>query len=240
MTNFLRVKLPAAVAIVTLASYCVFLEVQASQESDERIGPSAVWNPGDQDLQQINDDCRRGDPENYGQCFADHMAERGASPEAIDFTGQYALEHNGAIAILRDFQPVDTVDVGRAYFPDRNESRQTVLLLNGTPEVLDLGDLNVLPNAQLTKDAQFAALRRTHPQVGIFPGNNTKTDAQPRMQTPTNGGQRFVMDYPLRDGCESCALLGYASFAFDFDPAGRFQGASLVKLAAESAPGLPR
>lgn len=240
MTNFLKVKLPAAVAIIALASYCVFLEVQASQESDERIGPSAVWNPGNKDLQQINDGCRHGDSADYSRCFTDRMAELGASPEAIDFAEQYAQQHDGAIAILRDFQPVDAVDVGYAYFPDRNEGSQSVLLLNGTPEILNIGNPKELPQEQITRDVQFAALRRAYPQAAIFPGNGIQPEARPRMQKLADGGQRFVMDYPFRDGCNSCALLGHATFAFDFNPAGQFRGASLVKVEAESAPGLSK
>jgi len=237
MTNFLKVKLPAAVAIVALASYCVFLEVQASQDSDEQIGPLAAWNPGDKDLQQINDGCRSRDPADYSQCFTDRMEELGASPEAIDFAEQYAKEHDGAIAVLTDFQPADAVDVGYAYFPDRHESTQSVLLLNGTPEILNIGDPKELPQEQLTSNAQFAALRRAHPQVAIFPGNGVQPDARPRMQKLADGGQRFVMDYSFRDGCNSCALLGQATFAFDFDSAGQLRGAILVKVKAENTPG---
>lgn len=240
MTNFLKVKLPAAVAIIALASYCVFLEVQASQESDERVGPSAVWNGSDKDLRQINDGCRHGDPADYSQCFTDRMAELGASPEAIDFAEQYAQEHDGAIAVLTDFQPADAVDVGYAYFADQNESSQTVLLLNGTPEILNIGDPKKLPQEQLANNGQFAALRGTHPQAGLFPGNGFPAEARPRMQKLATGGQRFVMGYSLRDGCNSCALLGHATFAFDFNLAGQFRGASLVKVEAEGAPGLNR
>jgi hypothetical protein len=238
MTSFLKVKLPAAIAIVALASYVVFLEVEASQDSDDKFGTSAIWDPGDQALEQIREGCKNGDPEDHTQCFIDHMADAGASAEALDFTQEYAQEHGGSLAILKDFHPLDAVDLGQAYFPEAKDTRWSVLLLNGLPEILDTSDVKLLPQKELTLDPQYTALRGAHPQIAIFPGGGAlQPGVSPPMQKLSRGGQRFVIDYTLREGCVSCTLLGHATFGFDFDPTGQFQGARLIKVEPASPPG---
>ncbi|HEX7285871.1 MAG TPA: hypothetical protein VF532_06785 [Candidatus Angelobacter sp.] len=238
MTSVLKVKLPAAIAIVALASYVVFLEVEASQDSDDKIGSSAVWDPGDQALQQIRESCKNGDPEDHTQCFIDHMVDAGASAEAVEFTQEYAQEHSGTIAILKNFHPLDAVDLGQAYFPEDKDEPWSVLLLNGLPEILDTSDVKLLPLKELALNPQYTALRGAHPQIGLFPGEDAHpSEASPQMQKLSGGGQRFVIDYTLREGCASCNPLGRATFSFDFNPAGQFQGARLIKVEPASALG---
>jgi hypothetical protein len=237
MTSFLKVKLPAAVAIVALASYVVFLEVEASQDSDDKIGTSAVWDPSDQSLQRIGESCKNDATEDHTQCFIDHMADAGASAEAVEFTQEYAQEHGGAVAILKDFHALDAVDLGHAYFPDAQDAQWNVLLLNGLPEILDTSDVKLLPRKELALDPQYAALRSVHPRIGIFPsGSAQQPGGPPQTQKLPGGGQRFVIDYTLQEGCVSCNLLGHATFSFDFDAAGKFQGARLLKVEPASAP----
>jgi predicted secreted protein len=44
-------------------------------------------------------------------------------------------------------------------------------------------------------------------------------------------GQRFVVEYRLRNLCHACELVGFARFAFDFDHAGQFLGTRLRGVA---------
>jgi hypothetical protein len=231
MTRSWKVKLPAGLAIVILAAYVVFLEVEANQDSADRFASPAIWDAGDRALQQIRDACKNAGGEDYSQCFIDQMADVGASPEAIDFTQEYAIEH-GEIAILADFHPQNAVDLGHVYFP-RDNSRGLVLL-NGLPEIINANDTSTI-SQQLGVDPRFAALRNTHPQIGVF--LNGKAGVFPPMQRLAGGGQRFVIDYSLRDGCATCAQLGRAEVAFDFDPAGQFQGTRVMKVEPLSASG---
>lgn len=237
VTSFLKVKLPAAVAIVVLAAYVVFLEVEASQNSDEKIGSPAVWDAGNQALQQIRDSCKNSDEEDYSQCFIDHMADAGAPAEAVDFTQEYALEHGGDIAILKDFHPMDAVDLGHAYFPESKETRQSVVLLNGSPEIVEASDLKLLSQEQIAHDPHYAALRSAYPKIGIFSEEDAiEHGIYPPMQKLSNGGQSFAIAYSLREGCGSCAVLGHAVFSFDFDAAGQFHGTRLIKVEPLSTP----
>ena len=83
MTDWMRIKLPAAVLILGLASFVVFLEVEASNDSDEQTGPSAVWTPAADDLTHIRLVCKAAPNSGFTSCFIAQMSAVGASPEAI-------------------------------------------------------------------------------------------------------------------------------------------------------------
>jgi hypothetical protein len=235
MTRSWKVKLPAGIAIVVLAAYVVFLEVEANQDAGDRFASPAVWDAGDHALQQIREACKNTGPEDYGECFIDHMADVGAAPEAIDFTQEYAIEHHGDIAILADFHPQNAVDLGHVYFPQ--DSSRGLVLLNGLPEIVNASDTSTI-SQQIAIDPRYAALGSAHPQIGIFPkSGNSKAGVFPPMQKLAGGGQRFVIDYSLRDGCATCAVLGRAEVAFDFDPAGQFQGTRVIGVEPLGASG---
>jgi hypothetical protein len=229
--NWIRVKLPVALLIVGLASYVVFLEVEASSVSDEQISASAVWSPQTGDLAQINQVCRTEQGQAYTRCFIAQMPGYGASPDAVAFTQNYADATNGMVAFLQDFRAVDAVDVGYAVSPASANSNQRWLLLNGTPSVIDVDDLKLLPQAEMTHDPVYVTILQRYPRVTLF-GGDRSSDAAPASETLPDASQRFLIDYPLKDQCRSCATLGQATFSFEFDPTGRLVGVKLVKVSA--------
>jgi hypothetical protein len=227
----LRFKLSVALMVICTASYVAYLEVQASEESDEQIGFAAVWPASDEQLLQINRACAQSRTQDYAQCFIAQMPGFGASEEAVSFTRDYAEHNHGTIAILRGFHPMDAVDLGYVYFPAADEFRQGWLLLNGMPSVINVDDLNRLPQSAMEKDPGWTTLRSRYPQMKFFfDGSERKLDASPEMQTLPDGGQRFIIEYPLRNGCGSCALLGHAIFSFDFDGAGELVTVRFVSV----------
>lgn len=227
--NWAKMKLPAAALVVLcLASYVVFLEVEASEDSNEQIGASAVWEPAQSDLAQIQQICAP-QAENYSHCFIEQMAKFGAPADAVAFTQGYAEQNHGVVAFLKGFRPVDVVDVGYAYFPGGADFNGRWLLLNGTPAIINVDDLGLLPQAEMMKDPAYAALRRRYPHITLFDGDRAP-EALPAAETLPDGGQWFTIDYPLKDHCRARALLGRASFRFDFDPTGRFLGAAFLKV----------
>src|SRR5262249_5975886 len=133
MTHWMRIKLPAALLILGLASFVVFVEVEASDDSDEQTGPSAVWTPGENDLTHILQFCKAARGSDFTSCFISQMPAYGASPEAIAFTRTYAERNHGTVAFLQGFRPVDLVDLGYALFPARAASNHPCLLLNASP-----------------------------------------------------------------------------------------------------------
>jgi hypothetical protein len=225
MKNLFKVKLPAAVALLCLASYVAFLEVQASDETDEDINSSAVWNPTEQELKLAEQDCLGLTGDDYTVCFTDNMDELGASPEAVDFTQEYADENPGAIAILRSFHPVDEVDLGQVFFPLEKHQGQHWVLLNGLPEIISLNDPKFISHGDLQQNADYMKLRASHPGLEI-----AFAPAKPLAKKATDGGQSFLVSYPLAEACSGCKPVGEAKYSFDFDAAGEFQGAKLVKV----------
>jgi hypothetical protein len=233
MTSWIRVKLPVALLIVGLASYVVFLEVEANNESDEQINASAVWDPQASDLARINQACKTAQGEAYSQCFLEQMRNNGASAEAVTFAQTYALENRGVVAFLRDFHPVDAVDLGYAIFPANANSNDRWLLLNGTPPVIDVDDLKLLPQAEMMRDPVYGALHNRFPKITLFDGNRSASET-PASEMLPDAGQRFVIDYPLKDQCRACPVVAQATFSFEFDATGRLVGVKFLRLTPKS------
>jgi hypothetical protein len=231
--NWSKLKIPSlALLVLVLASYVVFLEVQASEESDDQIGASAVWTPSDNDLAQIQKICGAQGAA-YSGCFLEQMGNLGAPAEAVSFTQTFADQHQGAIAVLEGFRPVDAVDLGYAYFPGGADFRHRWLLLNGTPEIINVDDFSLLPQSDLERDPAYAVLRSRYPRVALFDGDRAN-GAMPDAESLPDGGQRFSVNYPLRDQCRACQEVGQASFAFTFDPAGRLLEVRFLKVTTDA------
>jgi hypothetical protein len=231
MKFWAKMKMPALVALaLVLASYVVFLEVQASSAPDALTGSSAVWQPAQNQLSAIQYACQsRG--EAYSECFLKLMASFGASEEAVSFTRNYSDQNHGAVAFLNGFRPAQVVDLGYAFFPSGAYFNQRWLLLNGAPDIIDVDNLSLLPQDQMAKDPDYAALRRRYPRVALFDGDRS-LDRMPSAETLPDDGQSFAVEYPLKDRCRACAVVGQATFAFNFDADGRLRNVSFLKAAA--------
>jgi hypothetical protein len=227
--NWARVKLLAVgLAVLCLASYVVFLEVQASNDSDEQISSSAVWNPSADDLKQVQQICGP-QPENYSRCFIDQMTNLGAPADAVAFTQDYANQNHGLIAFLQGFRPVDVVDVGYAFFPGGADFNRRWLLLNGAPAVIDVDDFSHLPQSEMVTDPVYAALHKRYPQITLFDGDRA-AEAVPESGSLPDGGQWFEIVYPLKDQCRACEELGSATYRFVFEPSGKLAEVKFLKV----------
>jgi hypothetical protein len=226
--NRVTVKLAAvAFAVLCFATYVVFLEVQASEASEEQISSAAIWDPPAGELQQISKTC--SPQASYTSCFIDQMPNFGASPDAVAFTRAYAEQNQGRVALLHGFRPVDSVDLGYAYFPGGADLNRGWLLLNGTPGIINVDDLGLLPEPEMMKDSAYAALRRHHPQIKVFSEDRPFQTMPPADSLP-DGGQWFDIDYPLKDQCQPCVVVGHASFRFEFDPTGQLARVKFLKV----------
>jgi hypothetical protein len=231
--NWSRLKLPLlALLVLVLASYVVFLEVEASEESDDEIGSSAVWNPSANDLAQIQKICG-AQGSGYSRCFIEQMSKFGAPPDAISFTQTYADQNQGTLAVLQGFRPLDGVDFGYAFFPGGADFNRGWLLVNGNPEIVNVDNINLLPQTDMQHDWAFGALQARYPHVTLFDGDRSDGDVPP-METLPDGGQRFSVNYPLKDQCRACAEVGRATFAFSFDATGRLTGVKFVNITTDA------
>ena len=236
MKSWTKAKLAAALVILALASFVVFVEVEASEDSDEQIGPAAVWTPAANDLAQISQACKAARGTDYTSCFITQMSALGAASEAVAFTRAYAEQNHGTVAFLKGFRPVDSVDLGYASFPAAADFDQRWLLLNGSPAIIDVDDFSLLPQTEMEKDPAFAALRKRYPKITLFDGDRS-SDSLPEMQTRADGAEEFAIDYPLKDQCRACPTLGTARFSFEFDPTGRLVKTKFLDVKSASAAG---
>jgi len=228
--RFTKLNLAAALAVISTVSYVTFVEVKASQETDDRVRAAAVWNPAGEDLNDINQLCGTAQPTDYKGCFIDEMGDY-ASSQAVAFSQSLAEQKQLRVGYLTGLREAGGVDIGYVAYPSSPELSRGWVLVNGTPAIVDADDLSLLPQSEMEKDPQFTVLRARFPQIHLWDDeNDRKPDALPRQQPIPQGGQRFIIDYSLKDNCRTCAILGHASFGFDFDPAGKFLGTKFIKV----------
>ncbi len=215
-------KLLIFLAVIALASLAL------AQTAPGNIGPSAVWQPGSDFLTKAQGACEKvTPPSKYGECVIDQMAKAGAPAGAVTFTRELYKQNGGEVGIMLGFNKVGPVDVAWVNYPLL--STNGLLLLNGKPRIVNAENLKLLDQKSLQQSFQFQSLQNQFPKVGLWPGDrNGKT--WPNSQTGANGGLQFIIGYPLRDGCQTCAHAGFALFTWNFNPDGRFMGTSFMGM----------
>jgi predicted secreted protein len=200
----------------------------ASQEkaSPSRITSKAVWNPAPGMLDEIRRKCVAGDPAQHEACFVDAMKSAGASDEAVAFVKEFA-PGNG-LAYIRAYRDTGLVDVAYIEYLYRANELDGVLLVNGTPPLINVDDDKLVSQEDFRHNAAAVALKEDHPHISMWPGDRYRTDWPKAISSPT--GQKFEVQYLLLDGCHACARIGTAVMAFHFDSFGRFTGARLADV----------
>ena len=200
--------------------------VAAPQATEKPLGPAARWTPDASTVPRVRDECSPQGEARFAECFVQAMQQSGASPEAVAFARR--LDTPG---YMRDFRAVGRVDIAYAEYPFRANENYGWLLVNGQPPLIDVDDFKLLRQDELHASPVYAALAKRFPHITLWPADRFRTD-KPRVETLSGGGQRFVVEYLLRNLCHACEVVGLARFAFDFDPAGTFLGTSLMQATA--------
>ena len=130
---------------------------------------------------------------------------------------------------MRAFRHVGPVDIAYATNPFRANENDIVFLVNGTPGMIDVDNEQLLNKTELTKDPVYATLASQYPQISLWPADRHGTE-YPLAQNLTQGEQRFMVRYRLRNECHACAVVGSAQFGFDFDQSGKFLGTKLLHV----------
>ncbi len=126
-----------------------------------------------------------------------------------------------------DFHKVGPVDVARVMYPLRANENYGLLLINGDPAILDVDDLKKLDRAAMEQNPMYQSVKQKYPATDIWPGDRSGT-TWPQVNPLPDGGQQFIVGYPLINGCHACAHVGLALFAWDFDATGKFTGTKYV------------
>ncbi len=186
---------------------------------------SAVWRPPADFRSKVLTACEnRGAA--FGQCFIDQMKAAGASPDALAFTR--LIRRDGYI---QAFRGVAQVGIAVIFYPFRANENDGLYLVNGQPPALNIDDLQKLPSGQMESDPAYAAVKKSHPNADLWPGDRSSADSLLALTFP-DGSQQFVADYRVQAGCHACTVLGQAFFSFGFDHEGNFTGTAFSGFTA--------
>jgi predicted secreted protein len=152
------------------------------------------------------------------------MKSAGASTEAMAFVREFA---SNGLAYVRAFRDTGRVDIAYIEYLFRANDLDGVLLVNGTPPIIDVDDYKFLSPDNLRKNADYAALLEKYPTAAVFPSDRYNTDL-PVAIPSTKRGLEFQVDYLIQDGCHACARIGTLVADFPFDSSGKFREARVV------------
>ncbi len=172
--------------------------------------------------------CDRSDPPNYSKCFiGSDVGKSGAPARAVSFTRMLYRESDGQVGILIAFEKVGPVDVARVLYPLRANDNYGLLLVNGDPAVLDVDDLKKLNRTEMDQNPLYQAVKQRYSATDIWPGDRSNP-IWPQEKPLPDGGQQFIIGYPLINGCHACAHVGLARFSWNFDAKGKFLGTTYI------------
>ncbi len=200
---------------------------QPMSAASGKVGPSAVWLPPQDFIAKAHAACDQSHPPNYSQCFIDQMSGAGAPPHAVSFTLMLYRQSDGQVGIMTAFEKVGPVDVARVMYPLRANDNYGLLLVNGDPDVLDVDDLKQLDQAAMDQNPMYRAVKQKYTATTLFPGDRSGS-MWPQVKPLPDGGQQFILGYPLMNGCHACANVGLALFSWDFDAKGKFVGTKYI------------
>lgn len=199
----------------------------AASQAPAKIGPSAVWQPPQDFIAKAHAACDKSNPPNYAECFIEQMSKSGAPAEAVSFTRMLYRQSDGQVGIMSGFHKVGSVEVARIMYPLRANDNYGLLLVNGDPAILDVDDLKKLDRAPMDQNPMYQAVKQQYPNMDIWPGDRSGA-TWPQVKPLPDGGQQFILGYPLINGCHACAHVGLALFAWNFDSRGKFLGTRYI------------
>lgn len=157
----------------------------------------------------------------FTNCAAASLSRAGASADAAKFVRQMSGE-----VYMGSFREMGKIDLATTVAPLWNDPNvEDFILVNGTPRIVYLWT-NVA-KIDITRDPLYDSLRRRFPEITMWPIHGFE-----EMRQMADGGQRFVFNFSLLNGCRACEIAGNAEIAFDFNRTGKFLGTSLLQLKA--------
>jgi hypothetical protein len=97
-------------------------------------------------------------------------------------------------------------------------------LVGGMPSRVEVGYWKTIKNLDFKKP-----WRKNFPKADCFGRTSFKEQKQ-----LYEGGQRFIFQFLIQDGCRGCDPLGSAYVAYDFDASGRFLGTKILRFTKET------
>jgi len=215
-------------AFLVLPFLCLVAAAAFAQSESIPITASAVWQPDGNFLAQAKAACEKVSPsQKFGDCVISQMSKAGAAADAVSFTRELFKQTGGEVGIMAGFHKAGPIDIAWVSYPLR--STYGLLLVNGKPRMINAEDLKLLDQKGMQQSFQFQDLQNQFPRVNLWPGDRDGR-TWPNSQTGPNGGVQFIIGYPLRNGCQSCANAGFALFTWNFNSSGKFTGTSFLGM----------
>src|SRR5271163_2674574 len=180
---------------VLCAASCVAVAQEAAKPAPHpvtRVSAAAVWNPPVDMLATIRQKCGEADPTHIERCFLNEMKSAGASPEALAFAESLAASLG--VVYLRAFRRVERVDIAYIEYAFRANELEGVLLVNGNPSPIDVDDDRFTLDAEMKKNAAYAALAEQYPRISVWPGDRLDSKL-PTVTSGSWGVQTFLVQY---------------------------------------------
>jgi len=197
-------------------------------QDSAKITSSAVWQPSSDFLTNAHAACDKVTPSlKFSQCVLEQMSKAGAPADAVNFSRELYKQTSGEVGIMTGFHAVGPIDIAWVTYPLRSGSG--LFLVNGQPRMVNVENLKQLDQKSMQESFQYQNLQNQFPKLSLWPGDRDgKT--WPNSQTGNKGGLQFIVGYPLRNGCQTCAHAGFALFTWNFSPSGRFMGTSFMGM----------
>ena len=188
-----------------------------------KIGVSMVWQAPTDFVTNAHAACdKSAGAESFPECFINQMSVAGAPSAAVAFTRMFYQQNDGQVAIMTAFKSFSTVDAAQVFYPLRANDNYGLLLVNGTPKIIDVDDLKKLDQAAMQQNPMFQAVKQKYAKTDLFRNDHSGSNPWPRVEPLPAGGTQFVVTYQLLDGCHACQRVGLARFGWDFDASGKF------------------
>lgn len=186
---------------------------------EKAIDSSAIWKPDETSIDDMRKSCKQG-----GDCFVSKMVSAGAPAAVVDFT-KYLLKSDYPFCYMSSFREMGKVDMALVDCPFMANTMGFTLLVNGNPQVVLPGDAKFLKKINIRNDPLYKPIRKKYPRAGLWmEGDFVK------LTKTLEGGQRFIWEHKLLNGCRACDVAGSATVSYDFDQTGKFIGVKLIRL----------
>ena len=199
--------------------------VQAVGTFERQWSDKLVWKSPDTAWAAVRQ-CKTPD------CLTDLMARNDASPEAIAFTTALYQRFTGDyVGYATAFRGDGRVKAVEYLLPNLSTAGYIgQMFVDGTRPLVNQYDQTALDRMAGTNDV-FQRIHINYPKSTTWPEHvYVREDAR------SGGGQSFVMDLRIVNGCKTCDLLGSVEVAYDFDGRGHFEGAHLIEVKSAPAP----
>lgn len=221
--------LPVVISLLFTMMFCIpvigaYGQANPGLSAFPRIDSQSVWNPPGDFKEKMDKECAHLSAPAFQKCIYSLMRKLGASPEALYFTSL-----TDTTGYIRDFRNTGNVDIAYVFYPYRANENFGVMLVNGSPRIMDVDDFSMVKLTLLRKDTTYLKIVGEYPDAAVWPGDRYHL-TQPEPETLPGGGQRFLVKYWLLNGCHACKRIGTVTFAFDFNKHGLFVGTRLVRV----------